>query len=224
MKKPHVILSAAMSLDGYLDDTTPNRLMLSDAADFDRVDRLRATADAILVGAGTVRADNPRLLVRSPERVQMRQASGKSAQPAKVVLTHGDLDPDAAFFTEGDSEKIVYTDAESAEGVREMLGEVSEVREAEDLATLLNDLEETGVARLLVEGGSGVHTSFLTSGFVDELHLAVAPFFVGDSLAPRFVGDGRFAFDKDNRLELIETRQVGTVALLKLQAPGDDGA
>ena len=65
-----------MSIDGYLDSATVNRLPISNAADFDRVDAVRATCDAILVGAATVRNDNPRLLVRSPARREERLARG----------------------------------------------------------------------------------------------------------------------------------------------------
>ena len=58
-QRPYVLLSAAMSADGYLDDASGARLVLSDEADLDRVDELRAGADAILVGAQTIRSDNP---------------------------------------------------------------------------------------------------------------------------------------------------------------------
>ncbi|MDQ2877223.1 MAG: dihydrofolate reductase family protein, partial [Actinomycetota bacterium] len=59
-ERPYVMLSAAVSADGYIDDATAGRLVLSDASDLDRVDEVRAGVDAILVGAGTIRADNPR--------------------------------------------------------------------------------------------------------------------------------------------------------------------
>ena len=65
MNRPYVTLSCAMSLDGYLDSATPRKLAMSNAADFDRVDQLRAESDAIMVGASTVRRDCPRLMVRS---------------------------------------------------------------------------------------------------------------------------------------------------------------
>ena len=65
-KRPYVLLSCSLSLDGYLDNASQRRLVLSNAADLDRVDEVRAGCDAILVGAATVRADNPRLLVRQP--------------------------------------------------------------------------------------------------------------------------------------------------------------
>jgi 5-amino-6-(5-phosphoribosylamino)uracil reductase len=98
--RPYVLLSAAVSADGYIDDATGDRLVLSDAADLDRVDEIRAGVDAILVGAGTIRADNPRLLVRSAARRAARIAAGGPASPLRVTLTsRGGLDPAARFFT-----------------------------------------------------------------------------------------------------------------------------
>jgi 5-amino-6-(5-phosphoribosylamino)uracil reductase len=101
-ERPYVLISAAVSVDGYIDDATPDRLVLSDAADLDRVDEVRAGVDAILVGAGTIRADNPRLLVRSAARRAERAGRGLPPSPARVTLTsRGGLDPAARFFTAG---------------------------------------------------------------------------------------------------------------------------
>ena len=80
--RPYVVLSCAMSLDGCLDGTGEDRLVLSGEADLDRVDAERAAADAILVGAGTIRRDDPRLLVRSARRQAERSARGLPRQPA----------------------------------------------------------------------------------------------------------------------------------------------
>jgi 5-amino-6-(5-phosphoribosylamino)uracil reductase len=77
------------------------------------------------------------------------------------------------------------------------------------------DLYARGVGRLMVEGGGTMHTQFLTEGLADELHLVVAPFFVGDSRAPRFVSDGRFPWNPDRRATLAEVRQIGDVVLLR---------
>src|SRR5579875_3968636 len=88
-----------MSVDGRIDDVSPDRLILSGPADLDRVDELRASCDAILVGANTVRRDDPRLLVRSPERRAARVAAGNPAYPLRVTVTAtGDLDPGARLF------------------------------------------------------------------------------------------------------------------------------
>src|SRR5215475_1212238 len=102
MRPARVVLSCAMSLDGYIDDTTATRLMLSSKEDFDRVDTERAAADAVLVGANTIRKDNPRLLVRSEILRAERLRRGRPASPAKVTITgSGRLSPDSQFFTAG---------------------------------------------------------------------------------------------------------------------------
>jgi 5-amino-6-(5-phosphoribosylamino)uracil reductase len=91
-----------MSVDGCLDAPRGERLVLSGAADLDRVDDERASSDAIMVGAGTIRRDDPRLLIRSPERRAARTADGRPAHPIGVTLTaSGDLDPGARFFSGG---------------------------------------------------------------------------------------------------------------------------
>ena len=80
---------------------------------------------------------------------------------------------------------------------------------------LTEDLGDRGVERLMVEGGGIVHTQFLADDLVDELQLVVAPFFVGDSSAPRFVTDGRFPWNAQRRAKLAEVRQIGDVVLLR---------
>jgi 5-amino-6-(5-phosphoribosylamino)uracil reductase len=80
---------------------------------------------------------------------------------------------------------------------------------------LSEDLADRGVERLMVEGGGIVHTQFLSDDLVDELQLVVAPFFVGDSSAPRFVSDGRFPWNAGRRATLAEVRQIGDVVLLR---------
>jgi 5-amino-6-(5-phosphoribosylamino)uracil reductase len=77
------------------------------------------------------------------------------------------------------------------------------------------DLHDRGVRRLMVEGGGTMHTQFLTGGLADELQLVVAPFFVGDSRARRFVDDGRFPWRPDHRAHLVESRAIGDVVLLR---------
>ena len=84
-----------------------------------------------------------------------------------------------------------------------------------DLRRMLADLHDRGVRRLMVEGGGKVHTQFLTADLADELHLVVAPFFVGDSRARRFVEDGAFPWNAERRAHLAETRQIGDVVLLR---------
>jgi 5-amino-6-(5-phosphoribosylamino)uracil reductase len=208
-----------MSIDGYVDDTAAGRLLLSNEADFDRVDEVRAGCDAILVGAATVRADNPRLLVRSAERRAERAARGEQPSPIKVTVTGScDLDPSARFFRAGEVTKLVYCATGTVGQARNRLGDVAEVvdgGEPVDVGLVVKDLHTRGVRRLMVEGGGTMHTQFLTAGLADELQLVVAPIFVGDSRAPRFVHDGTFPWGRDRRAELASVRQIGDVVLLR---------
>jgi 5-amino-6-(5-phosphoribosylamino)uracil reductase len=217
--RPYTVLSCCISLDGYLDDATDARLRLSNDLDFARVDRLRACCDAILVGATTVRRDDPRLLVRAPALRATRIAEGRPPSPVKVTVTAtGALDPRARFFTAGDADRIVYCAGGAASGLRRRLGPLATVVDGgprPSMVRVVHDLATRGVDRLLVEGGGSVLTQFLAGGLADELQLSVAPVFVGDSRAPRFVGDGRFRWTPPSRAALVDARAVGDVALLR---------
>jgi 5-amino-6-(5-phosphoribosylamino)uracil reductase len=222
-QRPYVLLSAAMSVDGYIDDASSDRLLLSSEADLDRVDDQRALADAVLVGAGTIRRDNPRLLVRSAARRSARQERGLPVSPAKVTITgSGNLDPQARFFTVGVTEvcRFVYCASPAVEATRERLSmapstSIIDAGSALDLVTVLADLADRGVGRLMVEGGQQTHTEFLAAGLADELQLVIAPFFVGDPNAPRFVGAAAFPSDFSHRMALAESRQIDDVVLLR---------
>ena len=218
-ERPYTILSCSVSLDGYLGGGTDERLVLSNDADLERVDRVRAGCDAILVGAGTVRDDNPRLLVRSPHLRAQRRARGLADSPAKVTITrHAHLDADSNFFATGDSEKLVYCPRHALGAARTRLARVATVVDGGrhvEVGRLTEDLWDRGVRRLMVEGGGRVHTQFLTAAAADELHLVVAPFFVGTSQALSFVGDGAFPCNPGHRAHLAETRQLGDVVLLR---------
>jgi len=220
-QRPYVILSVATSLDGYIDDTEPGRLRLSNASDFDRVDQVRAGCDAILIGANTLRRDNPRLLVNAPERRAERQARNLPPYPLKVTLTAGgDLDPGLRFWHHGGG-KLVYTSDDAAPTLKERLGDLAEVvglGATLELTAVLDDLGERNIGRLMVEGGGTIHTQFLTAGLADEIHLAIAPFFVGDPAAPRFVNSGTFPHDPDHRMSLVEVKALGDVAFLRYLA------
>jgi 5-amino-6-(5-phosphoribosylamino)uracil reductase len=291
--RPYVLLSCAVSIDGYIDDNSDRRLILSGDADLDRVDEVRAGCGAILVGAATIRRDDPRLLVRSRPRRRERQARGLPPSPVKVTLTStGDLDPAARFFTaeaaatdhgtatdpeatatdhgtatEPDeaatdygtatdpeatatdygtatdpdevatdhgtatdpeasagagagarASRIVYVASAAADQTRGRLGPVADIVDAGDpidLGRVLADLASRDIGRLMVEGGGSVLTQFLTAGLADELQLAVAPFFVGDSGAPRFVTDGSYPWSREHPARLADVSRLGDVVVLR---------
>ena len=179
MDRPYTLLSCAMSLDGYIDDVSGKPLRLSGDADVDQVDEVRSTCDAILVGAGTVRADNPALRLRSQARREARVARGLAPDPARIVVSRGgDLDPAARIFAPG-ADRIVYVASSAVLKTRERLAgtaadDVASVVDAGDppgLDRVLADLAARGIARLLVEGGGSLHTQFLAAGLADELRL-----------------------------------------------------
>jgi 5-amino-6-(5-phosphoribosylamino)uracil reductase len=222
MPYPYVLLSAAVSLDGFLDDTGPERLLLSSPADFDRVDEVRASVDAILIGAGTLRADNPRLLVNSAGRRAARVAAGRPAYPLKVTVSaSGDLDPAAQFWHTG-GDKLLLTTDRGAERARAagIAADVAALGPGLDWRRALEHLhDERGVRRLMVEGGGTIHTQLLQQGLADELQLVLAPLFVGDPDAPRLFGPGAY---QGGRLRLLETRRIEDVVLMRYEptAPG----
>lgn len=216
--RPYVLLSAAVSVDGYLDDAGPERLLLSNAEDLDRVDEVRAGVDAILIGATTMRKDNPRLLVNSEERRAQRVARGLSEYPLKVtVAASGDLDPSLRFWHHGGN-KLVFTVDAAVQGVRDRLQGLADVVSTGpdlDWGAVLDDLARRGVGRLMVEGGGTIHTQFLTQGLADELHLAVAPLLVGQPDGAQFLGAADYPGGTTSRMRLLEARAVGDVALLR---------
>jgi 5-amino-6-(5-phosphoribosylamino)uracil reductase len=222
-QRPYVLLSVAMSVDGCIDDATGTRLILSNEADLDRVDEVRAGSDAILVGAGTIRRDNPALLVRSKSRRSGRMARGLPASPPRVTLTaSGDLDASARFFTAGEGERLIYVPAREQGRVRDRIGGVAGAQvigvgdplgDRVGLTAVLADLAARGVRRLMVEGGGSVLAQFLAEGLADELDLVVAPLFVGDAAAPRIGGVPAGA--PLRRMHLAEVRVIGDVVLMR---------
>jgi 5-amino-6-(5-phosphoribosylamino)uracil reductase len=220
--RPYVLLSCATSADGYLDDASPQRLILSGPADLDRVDDVRAGCDAIAVGANTVRQDNPRLLIRDPRRSARRTARGLPAHPARVTLTTtGDLDPAARFFAPG-APRLVYCATPALARARARLGDRAVIIDAGNplsLAVMLEDLlNERGVRRLLVEGGAQLIGTFLARGIADEFQWAIAPFVIADLLAPRL---DLPAVLPDAPMTLAGADRVGEIAVLRyLLGPG----
>ncbi|AYF74679.1 deaminase [Nocardia yunnanensis] len=225
--RPHVLLSVAVSIDGYIDDASPDRLLLSNAADFDRVDALRAESDAILVGAETLRRDNPRLLVDNRDRRLHRIASGAPEYPVRVIVTaRGDLDPALRLFHSG-GERLVYTTEAGAARLGDRLAGLAEVialGAAIEFEALLDDLGKRGVRRLMVEGGGFVHTEFLSAGLADEIWMAVAPLVVGDPAAPRFLSPAAFPGGPRHRMRLADVGRIGDIALLRYLPKEDSDA
>ncbi len=132
-------------------------------------------------------------------------------------MTSSRLDSSFKFFNTG-GDKLVYTTPTILDKVRDELDGLATVVPAGDpvsLTTMLDDLGDRGIQRLMVEGGGTIHTQFLTHGLADEIHLAIAPFFVGDPSAPRFVNPGTFPQDPAHRMQVAEVRQIGDIVFAR---------
>lgn len=169
-----ITLSFATTADGYLDDNTPRRLMISTPEDWEAVLRLRAEHDAILVGAETLRRDNPALLLRDPAARERRTARGLRPDLTKVTVTRsGELAPALRFFTEGDAYRYVFSQSEIPD-----LKDIAEVISTEGSITaafIVTELEKRGIESLLVEGGAAILGMFLAEGMADTVRRAVNP-------------------------------------------------
>jgi riboflavin-specific deaminase-like protein len=204
--KVRVYISVAVSLDGYIDDRSPQRLVLSSPEDLEDMREAREQCDAILVGAETVRRDNPSL---------------RSKNAARVTVTHsGEFDSNLHFL-DGTMRTIVLTAPERVDALREQLGERAEIVPIESFepASYVSALQDCGVRSLFVEGGTRILTAFLAGGTFDHLRLAISPFFVGDDDAPRMVHAARFLNDAHHRLALTGVRKLGDVAVLDYEHP-----
>ncbi len=227
LRRPYVLLSVAVSLDGYLDAAGRTRLHLSSDEDLDEVDALRAASDAILIGAGTARRDDPRLLVRRAARRRAREISGWPPSPLRVVVTKtGDLAPHLQLMDTTAAATRVYCPEPCRAGLREHLPDGVDVvgLEACSMAAVLEHLAADGVGRLLVEGGEVLSTTTLHEDLADELRVAYAPVVVGDPRAPRFLG--RFALEQPEVLPLLPWRNatLGNIAAIHYTRPAENGA
>lgn len=175
--------------------------------------------------AGTLRADNPRLLVNSRERRSARVATGRSEHPVKITVTRtGDLDPAWRFWHYGGEKLVLAVGKEAAARAEANLGGLATVQGVLAEATWPAALDILGamygIQRLMVEGGGSIHTQLLAEALADELQLVIAPLLVGQPDAVRMLGPAHYLGGPTARLRLMETRQIGDVVLLRY-APKD---
>ena len=205
--RPRVIINAAMSVDGKIALSDGKAVRLSNEEDLGRVHRLRAEADAILVGVGTVLMDDPKLTVKA------EYAKGRN--PLRVVLDSDGKTPESAHVLDGTAPTIIVTSEKltrsfpRAEVLRCGKDEV-------DLALLLDRLNSRGIKTVLVEGGSTVIWSFLRHRLADELKVFVSSRVLGGHSAPTLAGGlGATSLEDSIGLRLERTERIGDGILLE---------
>ncbi len=205
----------AMTADGKITSAKREYPRFTSAVDRKTMDRLRAEADAIVVGAGTLRDDDPPLHVRDGEMRAYRRSLGKPPELLNVVVSASlRVDPASRFFNDAHaSGRIVATVEEAPADRRSALAGKAEVwtvgSGSVDLSELLRRLRWRGVERLLLEGGGETNWEFLRRDLVDELFITIAPALLGGRDAPTLCEGAGFSMADRRRLRLLSTDVAG---------------
>jgi len=198
MNRPFVFINVAMTADGKIDTFARQGAAISSQHDKDRVDKLRAESDAVMVGGRTLLDEDPKLTVKSEALREERIARGLSPNPIKVgVVTKAELRSHSKFLHEGGGRVVIFTthrtSKEELASLRSQNAEVF-VHEGErvDLGNMMQTLTELGINRLMVEGGATLNFELIRLGLVDEVSAYVAPMIFGGEKAPTMVSGSGF--------------------------------
>ena len=215
----HVVVNAAMSADGKLSTREREQIAISGPDDFERVDSLRADSDAVMVGVGTVLADDPSLTVDSATRIEARTDQGKPPQPARIVADSSLRTPLDARILDDAAETILLVSDGVQQTRRDALEDdgVTVVTAGEgrvDLRTAFVELEAMGLDQVMVEGGGELIFSLFEADLVDELSVFVGSVVIGGRDAPTLADGDGFVADF-SRLELRTVERLDDGVLLR---------
>lgn len=208
--RPYVILNVAMTADGKTDTVARRGAAISSPLDRERVDRLRAASDAIMVGGRTITSDDPRLTVKSAALRAERLAAGLEENPVKVgVITNASLPAKSRFLTAGPARIIIFTTDQTDPAQIERLFEQGVQvfvmgEERVDIQGALRCLKEQGIHRLLVEGGGTLNEELVKNNLVDEISVYIAPLIFGGADAPTFASGA--GLERQEAISLEQTR------------------
>jgi 2,5-diamino-6-(ribosylamino)-4(3H)-pyrimidinone 5'-phosphate reductase len=218
-----------MSADGKLSTRERRQVKISGVDDFSRVDELKAGCDAIMVGIGTVLADDPSLTIKSDTLIRMRREQNRSSHPIRIVVdSMAKIPPDAKILHKGEGKRIIAlsraADFDRVEQLKQTAAQYDEDIEAElivcgeeqvDLLELCKELKMRGIHRLMVEGGGTLIMSLFKAGVVDEVHTYIGNMIMGGKDAPTLAdGEGFVLEDEFAQLTLHSLSQMEDGVLL----------
>ena len=219
--RPNIILNAAMSADGKISTIKRKQVRISGNDDFARMDRMRARADAVMVGIGTVLADDPTLTVKSELlRIERKQRCG-CEDPIRIVVDSMARTPiDADIFNKGDGDIIIAVSNNAPVERVKKLNEKSRIitngRDRVDLVGLMSNLKDSGINTLMVEGGATLNWALISRELVDEIHTYIGAMILGGENAPTLVdGTGFFSSEDAVNLELASMEKMDNGVLLR---------
>jgi 2,5-diamino-6-(ribosylamino)-4(3H)-pyrimidinone 5'-phosphate reductase len=218
VKRPFVFINSAMSVDGKISTIERRQVRISGKADLVRVDGLRAESDAVMVGVGTVLADDPSLRIKSDLLRRSRLERGLPENPLRVVADSRCRTPEASKIL-GPGCLIAVSRSAPNDRVSRLspLCQILTCGDGQvDLSELLNHLYEKGVRKLMVEGGAALNWSLIEGGLVDELYVYVGAMLIGGRDAPTLLGGAGFRADFPS-LKLLGMDLLDDGVLLKWQ-------
>ncbi|MEM2989628.1 MAG: 2,5-diamino-6-(ribosylamino)-4(3H)-pyrimidinone 5'-phosphate reductase [Halobacteria archaeon] len=219
--RPFVYINAAMSADGKISTAERKQIRISSREDLDRVDELRGNMDAIMIGIGTVLADNPSLTVKSKMRRERRIKQGREENPVRVIVDSAARTPvEAEVLKKGEGKRIIAVSKIAPKARVERLSKAAEIITAGDkevdLQERLMELKKRGIDKLMVEGGGTLNWSLISLGLVDEIYVYIAGLIIGGKTAPTLVdGMGFLKLEDMPKLELIECKPMNNGVFLK---------
>ena len=190
MNRPYVFINVAMTADGKIDTFERKGASISSQRDKERVDKLRAESDAVMVGGKTLLDEDPRLTVKSEVLRSKRVTRGLSPNPVKVgIVTKAEIKPDSDFLNAGPARVVIFTTRQTSNAQVSFLRESGvhvylHNSERVNLPNALITLKELGIHRLMVEGGATLNFELLRLRLVDEVTAYVAPMIFGGDTAP----------------------------------------
>jgi 2,5-diamino-6-(ribosylamino)-4(3H)-pyrimidinone 5'-phosphate reductase len=222
LTRPFVFINSAMSADGKISSFERSQVRISGQEDMARVDLLRAESDAVMVGVGTVLADDPSLRVKSAGCREARQKRGQTREPLRIVADSRARTPPTARVLGAGCIVAVSGSApqERLDGLNSNCEIIVCGKEHVDLTELFSRLFDRGVERLMVEGGATLNWSLIKLGLVDEIYVYVGAMLIGGENAPTLV-DGPGFKEHFPRLTLCSVERLDEGVLLKWRLPGE---